>query len=441
MENKTLRSRQSAKAVAALALLGSLAAGLLYGGSWLVAAAQAQSSQSAPSSPPSSSVKRPIRLSRAPMRVIRNEGAIFSAVGVDPIRNEIIMADEGENRIMVYDRLADTPPNARMTEPKRILQGRNTMIQDNCAIYVDPVTGEIYSPSADTSHNMAIFSRDAKGNVKPDRVLKTPHRPFGIAADEVAQELFLATQWPAAVFVYRKGAEGREAPLRILEGKNTQLSGSMGIALDTKNQELYVANWGSTSDVKEGMSYSDLPVYGEGIYRSWENADQLQQFFRRRMVPGSGRITPPAILVFDLKAKGNVAPKRIIQGSNTQLDWPQHMFMDMDRREVYVANSMDNALLVFRGTDSGNAAPLRVIKGPKTEINTPLGVFFDAKNQEVIVSNWGNHRAVVFKQGTSGDIAPLRRIRSAPEGTGSPMISHLGAMGYDTKRDEILAFQ
>jgi hypothetical protein len=86
-------------------------------------------------------------------------------------------------------------------------------------------------------------------------------------------------------------------------------------------------------------------------------------------------------------------------------------------------------------------APIRVIKGPRTEISRPLGVYFDAKNQEVVVSNWGNQRAVIFPRTANGNVAPLRRIRTAPEGTGSPMLSHLGGMSFDTKREEILAYQ
>jgi DNA-binding beta-propeller fold protein YncE len=113
----------------------------------------------------------------------------------------------------------------------------------------------------------------------------------------------------------------------------------------------------------------------------------------------------------------------------------------MERRELYVANTMENTVLVFRGTDSGNAAPIRVLKGPKTEIDRPVGVFFDAKNQELFVSNWGNSRAVVFPQGASGDVAPKRRIRTALEGIKSPMLSTLGAMTYDAKRDQIIAEQ
>jgi DNA-binding beta-propeller fold protein YncE len=409
-------------------------------GSSLVAVVQAQSSQNASSSAAAED-ERPIRLARDPIRRIKNEGAIFSAVAVDPVRGEIVMQDEGNERIMVYDRTANTPPGAAFTEPKRIIGGRNTLVQDNCGIYVDPVTGEIYSITGDTSHNMAIFAPDSKGNVKPARVLKIPHRGFGIAADEESQELFLTAQWPAAVFAFRKQAEGREAPLRIIEGPTTKLAGTVGLALDTKSGELLVGNWGSTSDPYPGMSYSGIPIYGEGKYRTWETADQLQQFFRRRMAPGTGRINPPSILTFPIKGHGDIAPERVIQGPNAQLNWPGHMYMDVERRELYVANTLDDSVLVFRSTDTGNVAPIRVIKGPRTNISRPLGVYFDAKHQEVVVSTWGNQRALIFSRTANGDVAPIRQIRSAPDGVGSPQLSHLGGMSFDTKREEILAYQ
>ena len=169
---------------------------------------------------------------------------------------------------------------------------------------------------------------------------------------------------------------------------------------------------------------------------------QLQFFFRDgRFVPGSGRFNPPSVLAFPLKASGNVAPERVIQGPKTQLDWPTHMSMDVERQELYVANSMDNSVLVFRAGDSGNVEPIRAIKGPRTSIDHPQGVFFDAKNQELVVSNWGNHSATVYSRMADGNAAPIRKIRNAPEGIPSPMISHLGAMAYDSKRDEILAEQ
>ena len=215
----------------------------------------------------------------------------------------------------------------------------------------------------------------------------------------------------------------------------------MGIALDTKHKAMYVNNWGATSTVKDGMSYSGFPVYGEGKNRTWHIPDGLQLFFRKRMVPGSGSFVAPFIAAFPIMASGNTAPERIIQGPSTQLDWPAHMYMDMDRQELYVANTLDQSVLVFRATDSGNAAPIRVLKGDKTDISYPEGVFFDAKNQEVVVSNWGNHSATVYRRDASGNTPPIRKIRNAPEGTPSPMLSHLGAMTYDSKRDELLVDQ
>jgi hypothetical protein len=106
-----------------------------------------------------------------------------------------------------------------------------------------------------------------------------------------------------------------------------------------------------------------------------------------------------------------------------------------------VANTLDDSVLVFRSSDSGNVAPIRVIKGPRTAISRPLGVYFDAKNQEVVVSTWGNQRALIFPRTANGDVAPIRQIRSAPDGVGSPQLSHLGGMSFDTKREEILAYQ
>ena len=44
-----------------------------------------------------------------------------------------------------------------------------------------------------------LFSRNASGNVRPDREVETPHGTFGIAVDEEQQELFLTVQHRNAV--------------------------------------------------------------------------------------------------------------------------------------------------------------------------------------------------------------------------------------------------
>ena len=142
--------------------------------------------------------------------------------------------------------------------------------------------------------------------------------------------------------------------------------------------------------------------------------------------------------MYPLKASGDTAPLRVIEGPKTQLNWPALLYYDQERGDLYVANDVDNSILVFRRDDRGDVAPSRVIKGPKTGLMNPTGIFLDTKNDELWVSNMGNHSATVFRRTASGDAAPLRTIRSAPIGKTAQMIGNPGGVGYDTKREEIL---
>jgi DNA-binding beta-propeller fold protein YncE len=369
---------------------------------------------------------------RPPLRVIRDPYPSFSAVVVDSRNNEIILQDENLFQIMAYDRTASTPPSAAMTEPKRVIGGPATKVEFNCGLYVDPDTGDIYSVNNDTLDTMTVFSRSAKGNVPPSRELRTPHRTFGIAVDEKAQELFLTVQHPPAVVVYPKMAKGNDAPLRIMEGDNTRLEDPHGIALDTRNNLMYVTNHGSVSYSRGGKNFTRYPAEGGG----WKIPSEVAR--RENMIPGSGLLKPPSITVYSLKATGDAAPIRTIEGPATQLDWPAQIYFDEEHGELYVANDVGDAILVFKGDATGNATPVRIIKGPKSGIKNPTGVYLDTERQEIVVANMGNHSATVYPRTASGDYSPLRTIRAAPAGRQALDIGNPGAVSYDTKRDQIL---
>lgn len=338
---------------------------------------------------------------RAPGRVIRDTYPTYSAVGVDLTTNEVYLQDENLFGLQVFNRMANTPPTARFSEPKRRIRGHNTRLEFNCSLYVDPKAGDVYSINNDMVDHMVVFPRGVEGNVKPMRQLHTPHRTFGIVADEDTNELYITVQDPPQVVVYRKLAEGQEKPLRTLEGPHTQLEDAHGIAIDKKNNWMFIANHGNTN--RDG-----------------------------------GKFDPPSITVYPLNSAGDTAPIRIIEGPKTQLNWPALMTIDQDRGGLYVANDMGDSVLVFRATDSGDVAPQRVIKGLKTGLRNPTGLFLDLKNNELWVSNMGNHTATVYPRTASGDAVPLRVVRSAPADIPAQMIGNPGAVGYDTKREEIL---
>ena len=358
---------------------------------------------------------------RPPVRVIRDTFPTYSAVAVDTNSDEVYLLDENLFGFKVFDRLDNTPPTASFTEPKRMVGGMNTKLEFNCGLYVDPKTGDIYSVNNDTVDTMVVFPRDARGNVAPMRELHTPHRTWGIAVDEGAQEIFLTVEHPPEVVVYRKMAEGEEQPIRTLVGNSTQLEDAHGIAIDTINGWMFVSNHGSTAYYETG----DREGSGRGGRR-------------RRIANATGKFEPPSITVYPLKAEGDTPPLRIIEGPRTQLNWPAAMYLDEENGELYVANDADDSILIFRTTDNGNVAPTRVVKGSRTGIKNPTGIFLDFKNDEMWVSNMGNHSATVFPRTASGNVAPLRTIRSAPLGKLAMAIGNPGAVEYDSKREEIL---
>jgi DNA-binding beta-propeller fold protein YncE len=369
---------------------------------------------------------------RPPVRVMRDPSAAFSGVAVDLVNNEVVLTDENNFAIMTYDRLENTPPRARMSEPKRMIQGMEAYLEFNCSVYVDPVNGDIYSVNNDTLNWLTVFSREVKGNMPPTRKLRAPHTVFGIAVDEEKQEILLSDQDDHAVVAFKKNAKEQDSPIRVLQGKRTLLADPHGIAIDPKTGLVFVTNWGTNSERPPLGDASVKPTRIGGVARSLWPVD------RNHTIPSSGRIVPPSITIYPKGAEGDTAPLRVIEGPKTQMNWPTAIAIDSGHGELFVANDTGDSVTVYRSDATGDAAPIRVLKGPHTMVKNPTGVAYDAKHDELWVANFGSHAATVFKRTAAGDAAPLRVIRSAPPDAPSPMIGNPHTITYDTKREEIL---
>ena len=75
---------------------------------------------------------RPVIIDRPPARFIKDSNPSFSAVAVDSDHNMLVVADENLFQILEYDPRENTPPQARLTEPKRIISGTNTKAEMMC---------------------------------------------------------------------------------------------------------------------------------------------------------------------------------------------------------------------------------------------------------------------------------------------------------------------
>jgi DNA-binding beta-propeller fold protein YncE len=344
-------------------------------------------------------------ISRPPVRTIRDTYPIYSSIAVDTQFNEIALQDTNLFGIKVFNRLENTPADVEASKPTRVIEGRETDLEYNNGLYIDPKNGDIYSVASDTADNLIVFPRSASGNTAPSRQLKTPHRNFATAVDEEKGEIFITIQYPPKVVVYRKQAAGNEQPLRVLEGPRTGLSDAHGMAIDVQKKLLFVSNWGNSSDYQ---------------------------------VAGSGQFHLPSITVYPLDAKGDTPPLRTIQGAKTQLDWAATMAIDPVGGYVFMANDLGDSIIGFKETDDGDIAPSRIIKGGKTGLKNPTGVAVDTKNNELWVSSPGNSSASAFPLSANGDVAPLRTIRSAPAARTSVKFGKPQAVAYDSKREEYL---
>lgn len=349
----------------------------------------------------------------APLRSIVDPFPSFNGIAVDPANNRVIMSDSNRKSMLVYDR-AGKSSSGEATKPLAQVIGPVTQIGFVAAVAIDPVAKEMYTVNNDIEDVMVAFPYEAQGNAQP-RVLAVTHGAWGLSLSNARNEIAVSVEHENAVYIYRRGAQGLERPLRRIQGANTQMADPHGVALDGVNQEIAVANHGN---------FNSRRVVNEQTVGSEAKL--------------GGRFLRPSVNFYSATAEGDAKPVRVLQGDQTQLNWPMGIDIDTTHNELAVANNGDHSILIFRRNEAGNVAPVRIIRGPKTNISAPMGVSVDARNDEIWVANFGDHSAVVFDRTASGNVAPKRMIRSAPEGAASGGFGNPMAAGYDTKREEIL---
>ena len=211
---------------------------------------------------------------------------------------------------------------------------------------------------------IAAFARLAKENTPPVRALegqrtlisRTMH---GFAYDAIHDEIVVTSPLTQSILVFRGGANGEEPPIRVIQGPHTQILGTAEggndkVSVDPVNNEIL------------------LPV-GTGVSR-------------QNRTP----VAPTGVLVFSREANGDIAPKRVLSGPDTQIVAGEYasgagggaiFAVAADPVHNRLIVNSGSAMLIFDRTAGGNAKPLAVIKGPKSgvgnissfEVYTPKG--------------------------------------------------------------------
>ena len=160
--------------------------------------------------------------------------------------------------------------------------------------------------------------------------------------DTERDEIFVGNPLAAAVLVFRGEAEGNEAPLRVIQGPNTQLVYPHAVSVDSQNNEIIV-----------------------------------------------GDLVGKAVVVFPVEASGNVRPVRAIKGPKTKLAFVYGVAVDPVRDLLVVSGKSTDgrgALFIFNRTDEGDVTPQAVISGLKTGIMEPWQVRLEPEQGKIFVS-------------------------------------------------------
>jgi hypothetical protein len=249
---------------------------------------------------------------------------------------------------------------------------------------------------------IATFARLANGGARPTRKIegqktllsRTMH---GISYDDVHDEFYLPVPFPQAVIVFRGGANGEEAPIRIIQGSRTQLTSPNRIAVDPVNDEIFIP---------EGNELLVFPRTGNGDVAPLRvlkgpdtqlgaNAVAVDNVNNLVVVAGEYEREGVRFRIFDRTAQGNTKPKRVIGG-------PKSGFMDLsgpftvypqkgwiiagDRGEGGLA-SKKAYLGVWSINDNGDVPPRWRVGGPDGIFEMPRGVALNPKHKEVMVSD------------------------------------------------------
>ena len=352
-----------------------------------------------------------------PLRQVSDPYPVFNGIAIDPLNNVVAMSDVNKKSLLNYERTADSNRGA-VTAPRRQVFGPLTNIGFVAGVMVDPQRREIYAVNNDIEDTMVVVPYEAQGNAEPSRILSIPHQAWGLAMSRAHDQIAITVELQEAIVFYKRDARNVTPPLRYIRGANTGLADPHGIFWDDRHNEIAVANHGNFRGLIKDVGAGCVPTgtaEAEG-----------------------GAVLPSSITFYSGDAKGDIRPLRILQGDQTQLDFPMGLSVDEEHDEYAVANNGANSVLVFSRAAAGDEAPLRVLAGRKTLINRPMGVAIDTRNNELWVSNFGDHTALVFDRRATGNEPPKRIVRTAPAGTPTPGFGNPQTVAYDSTRDQIL---
>jgi hypothetical protein len=252
---------------------------------------------------------------------------------------------------------------------------------------------------------VAVFARMADGNAAPVRsvagqntlISRSTH---GIAYDEAHDLFLIPNMYGQAIMFFRGDAAGDVAPVRIIRGPKTQLKNPDHLAFDGLHNEVFIPQGDkilSYSGSADGdvaplrvLQGPDTQLTGGSVGVDPLNNLLIAVANDREL--GQGRTK---LLIFDRTANGNVKPKGVIRGPQSELIGTQAPFAVYPPKKLLLIGmygpgplgTEDSYIGVWDYGKYGDTPPLWKFGGPHGIIRQPRGVTLDVAHKSVIVTD------------------------------------------------------
>ena len=143
------------------------------------------------------------------------------------------------------------PANAKGNErPRRAIQGAATELDWPMGLAVDPVHNEI-AVANNGDNSVLFYRRTAAGNAAPVRAIRGArtrlNRPMGVAIDTKNDEVWVANFGDHTALAFNRGDNGDQSPKRVIRNApagtpSPGFGNPMAMAYDSKREEILVPN-------------------------------------------------------------------------------------------------------------------------------------------------------------------------------------------------------
>ena len=239
-----------------------------------------------------------------------------------------------------------------------------------------------------------------------------------LAYDPIHDEIAVTSPLTQAILVFRGGANGEEAPVRVIQGPHTQILGVGAmdkLAIDPDNNEILIATAkhnvlvfpreanGDATPIRvlggpdTQIKFADQAEGGGNVPPI--RVDPVHNLLIVPSVPREGsayRNSGGSLLIFDRTASGNTKPKAVISGPRTGIGGLRGQLQVYPPKGWIIVNT-GPYISVWSIDDNGDAPPrIRIPIQQITGAGGATGVALDPAHKEIFVANGITNRLMTF---------------------------------------------